>query len=116
MEEVQTLCPRIAILDHGRLVACDWREKLLRLLEGTIRISIAGNLSDAARKLAEAPGLRIASTEGTTITLATNDIPEAVAKAVNALRELNVEVTKIETSEPTLEQVFLHLTEKTLRD
>jgi ABC-2 type transport system ATP-binding protein len=116
MEEVQTLCPRIAILDHGRLVACDWREKLLRLLDGAIRISIAGNVNDAARKLAESPGLRIVSTVGTTITLATNDIPEAVAKAVNALRELNVELTRIETSEPTLEQVFLHLTEKTLRD
>ena len=41
MEEVQALCPRIAILDHGRVIACDTRENLLRMLDGTLTVRVA---------------------------------------------------------------------------
>jgi ABC-2 type transport system ATP-binding protein len=41
MEEVQTLCPRVGVMDHGRLVACDEVSALLHQLNGLIRIRVA---------------------------------------------------------------------------
>src|SRR5262249_14220114 len=41
MEEVATLCPRVGILDHGRLIACDELANLLKLMEGVIRLTVA---------------------------------------------------------------------------
>src|SRR5215831_1004759 len=49
MEEVQALCPRIGIIDHGRLIACDSREGLLRQLEGLIRFQVP-NVTPALRE------------------------------------------------------------------
>jgi len=41
MEEVQALCRRIAILDHGKVVACDTLPALLRLLGGPVRFRVS---------------------------------------------------------------------------
>jgi ABC-2 type transport system ATP-binding protein len=116
MEEVQALCPRIAILDHGRLIACDTRDNLLRLLEGTVRLTVAGDPAAARAALAHLPGVRVAATDGNTITLATRDVSGTVLQAVRVLRELGADLDGLETNEPSLERVFLHLTEKALRD
>jgi ABC-2 type transport system ATP-binding protein len=116
MEEVQTLCPRIGILDHGRLVACDTRQALLRLIEGNVRLTFARAAPLAMERLAQLPNLRIVSIEENSITIGCTDVPTTLVRAVNALRNLNVELTEIHTHEPNLEDVFLHLTEKTLRD
>src|SRR6185436_1978517 len=45
MEEVQALCPRIGIIDHGKLIACDTLTNLLRQLPGSLRLRIAGPAS-----------------------------------------------------------------------
>ena len=115
MEEVQTLCPRIGILDHGRLIACDTRETLLRKLEGAVRLTVARNAQIAVERWRSARR-RIVSVEGNTINLKCPDVSSTLVHAVNAMRDLDVELTGIETREPNLEDVFLHLTEKTLRD
>lgn len=116
MEEVQTLCPRIGILDHGQLIACDSQAALLRLLEGSIRITVAGDVERVRQRFAQIPDGRIVSIQQNTIELACAEASKAVVKAIEALRELNVELTELETREPNLEEVFLHLTERALRD
>jgi ABC-2 type transport system ATP-binding protein len=116
MEEVQSLCPRIGIIDHGRLIACDSLPSLLRLIEGSIRLTVAGDSGRVAGRLAELPDTRVVSTERNTIVLACVNVSEALVRTVNALRELNVELVDLKAQEPSLEQVFLHLTQKTLRD
>ena len=42
MEEVQMLCQRIAILDNGRLLACDTLPNLLKRLDGRVRFTVTG--------------------------------------------------------------------------
>ncbi len=65
MEEVQALCPRIGIIDHGRLIACDTRQALLlRLIEGNVRLTFARTAPGAAERFAATAGsLRIVSIE-----------------------------------------------------
>ena len=116
MEEVQTLCPRIAILDYGKLVACDKVDSLLHMLEGTITLQVAQSASAVAERLRHLPSVRLVAATGESITLASWNVSDATTHVINALRELGVQVTGYQTREPNLEQVFLHLTEKTLRD
>lgn len=116
MEEVQTLCPRIAILDRGRLIACDTLDALLRKLEGTIVLRLSHSAASVAEQLAKLPGVRLGATTNDSITLHCKDVAATTTQVMNALRTTDVEVTGFEAREPTLEQVFLHLTETTLRD
>lgn len=116
MEEVQTLCPRVGILDNGRLIACDTVASLLRMLEGTIEIRVSNNGPTVAERLCLLPDIRVVATTNDSIALACKDVPSAAAQVLNALRELDVEATAFQTRDTNLEQVFLHLTATTLRD
>src|SRR5439155_23100503 len=58
MEEVQALCPRIAILDNGMLRACDTLPNLLKRLNATIRVTVANAPGGFAERLAAIPGVK----------------------------------------------------------
>ncbi|MCE9532122.1 MAG: ABC transporter ATP-binding protein [Planctomycetes bacterium] len=116
MEEVQTLCPRIGILDYGHLIACDTLPNLLRRIEGSIRVTVARDAPLVAERLGQEPGVRITSTNGNSIEIACADVSASLVRIVNGLRTLNIELIDLKSQQPSLEQVFLHLTEKSLRD
>jgi ABC-2 type transport system ATP-binding protein len=116
MEEVEALCPRIAILDQGRVIACDTREYLLRMLDGTLTVRVGRDAPAVAERLGRLPGVKVQSVEGDKITLAAADVRAVTLQVVAVLRELGVELTGLEPHEPTLENVFLHLTDTKVRD
>jgi ABC-2 type transport system ATP-binding protein len=116
MEEVQSLCPRIAVIDHGKVIACDMREKLLRMLDGTLTIRVAGNTPTVAERIGSLPDVKVIAIEGDSIKLSAGDVNAATLRVISTLREMNVELTALEVKEPTLEQVFLHLTDAAVRD
>lgn len=114
MEEVQALCPRLAILDRGRLIACDRVERLLRILPGRIRLGDEG-LSPAVRTRLEGLG-EVASATNGRIELACADLRRTLLKVAALLEGEGISEAGLEWEEPTLERVFLHLTGRALRD
>jgi ABC-2 type transport system ATP-binding protein len=116
MEEVQSLCQRVAVLDFGKLIACDTLEGLLRHLDGEIVCRTLGLASSLRASLAEVPGVREISGTETDLVIRCADVPAAMVRLVSAASELGVKLTAIETREPNLERVFLHLTGRALRD
>jgi ABC-2 type transport system ATP-binding protein len=116
MEEVQALCPRIAILDHGEIIACETRENLLHQLDGTLTVKVARDLAAVAERAGRLPGVKVLSADGDRLKLAAADINAATLQVIEILRELNIELTGLDAKEPTLEQVFLRLTDTTVRD
>jgi ABC-2 type transport system ATP-binding protein len=116
MEEVEALCPRLAILDHGKVIACDTRTNLLKLLDGTLVVRIARNMQVVERRAGQLPGVKVLSAENDMLTLATGDVTATTLRIVELLRELDVGLTGLEPKAPTLEQVFLHLTDRAVRD
>src|SRR5262249_38723428 len=58
MEEVQALCRRIAILDNGKLRACDTLPRLLKRLDTTIRVTVANAPPGFAERLAAIEGVK----------------------------------------------------------
>jgi ABC-2 type transport system ATP-binding protein len=114
MEEVQALCTRVGILDHGRLVACDDLPALLQTLDGVIRFRVPHPPPELHDRLAELPA-KVHAADGA-YELHAADVPPVLARLLAVLNELNVTVTDLGVREPNLERVFLHLTGRELRD
>jgi ABC-2 type transport system ATP-binding protein len=116
MEEVQALCPRIAILDRGRVIACDTRENLLHMLDGTLTVSVDRDAAVVAERLGRLPGVKVLSAVDGSLTFAAREVKELTLEVAAILRELGVTLTGLDIHEPTLEKVFLHLTDTKVRD
>jgi len=116
MEEVQTLCSRIGIIDHGKLIACDTLPSLLHRLPGSIRFRVTGNLSELRSRLANLPDARLLEHDGGQLELQSRDARKLMLPFLAIVNELDAELASLETEEPNLERVFLHLTGRGLRD
>ncbi len=116
MEEVQALCPRIGIMDHGQLIACDTLPRLLQLMLGTIRFRVARYPHALRERLKQLPEGSLHETVGDTLELKCRDVSAALVQLVAALRQTDVELLSLQTEEQNLERVFLHLTGLELRD
>jgi ABC-2 type transport system ATP-binding protein len=115
MEEVQTLCPRVGIMDHGRLVACDMLQGLLQHLTGLIRFRVPRSTPALRERLKELPDCTL-SEHDNTFELECRDVKGTLLRVVALLNEAQTELISLETEEPNLERVFLHLTGRALRD
>jgi ABC-2 type transport system ATP-binding protein len=115
LEEVQALCRRIGIIDHGRLVACDTLPALLQLLAGRIALRVAVVTPALRQRLQELPGVQL-SERGNALELTCQEARATLLRLAGVLQELHVEALDLEMYEPTLERVFLHLTDTALRD
>ncbi|MFO0807986.1 MAG: ABC transporter ATP-binding protein [Gemmataceae bacterium] len=113
MEEVQALCSRAAILDHGKIIACDTLPKLLRVIGGQVRFK-APLTSDLQAQIG-AIGQLMTQDDGWHV-LRAADAATAVVQMLAMLGAARVSVTALEAQEPNLERVFLHLTGHALRD
>jgi ABC-2 type transport system ATP-binding protein len=116
IEEVQALCSRIGIIDHGKLVACDDLSTLLQTIAGVIRFRIGDASSELERRLREIPGVSLNGHTGPALELECQDVKRALMRVISLLNDLDIELLSLETIEPNLERVFLHLTGRALRD
>jgi ABC-2 type transport system ATP-binding protein len=116
MEEVAALCPRIGIIDHGRLIACDTLPNLLRRLPGVIRFQVSAFSASLRHKLEHLPQAHLRHQNGSICELECVDMKVSLLALVALLQEEKMELTSLETEEPNLERVFLHLTGRALRD
>lgn len=116
IEEVQALCSRIGIIDRGRLIACDDLPSLLKRMTGLIRFRVPQASAELHDRLRQIPGVEINGSDGPCLELKCGDVKTALMRLVALLNELRMELISLETTEPNLERVFLHLTGHALRD
>ncbi|TKK84065.1 ABC transporter ATP-binding protein [Herbidospora galbida] len=118
MEEVERICHRIAIVDHGSVVAEGTRHELVELVGGADRIELTldGDVETALAKLRGLGGVTeaVRTTAGSVRLIAEGGryLLPAVISTVDGIAA----VTAVEVVEPDLEATFLHLTGSTLRD
>jgi ABC-2 type transport system ATP-binding protein len=115
LEEVEALCPRLAIMDHGRLIACDTLSSLLGRMPGTIRAACGPVPSDLAESLAkQALGTWTNESGGFRL-----ECPEPAVRAPAVLERLiaaGIRPASLEVRASDLHSVFLSLTGRELRD
>lgn len=109
MEEAERLCDRVAIIDHGRLIALDTVTSLIQQHAGDTTAKLILSASPSAEfDLTGVPGVTSARTEGRELTIrGAADGPQGVLAALTAHR---ITVTSMSTTTPGLEDVFLALT------
>jgi ABC-2 type transport system ATP-binding protein len=116
IEEVQALCSRVGIIDHGRLIACDDLQVMLQKIEGVIRFRVPQATPELEAQLRAIPGAQLNGRAGEAMELECRDVKGTLMRLIAVLNELHVELVSLETVEPNLERVFLHLTGHELRD
>ncbi len=115
MEEAERLCDRVAIMDHGKIVALDTPQNLIRHLDAENRLifTIDGNLE--IQQLLHVQGVtRVEPDNGQFVVYGRGD--QLVGDVVHALTSNGLRLRTLRTEEPTLEDVFLSLTGRKMRD
>jgi ABC-2 type transport system ATP-binding protein len=116
MEEAQRLCDRIAIMDYGKIIALDSPQ---RLIESNIRESaIQFKMKDypGDQVLTGLPDVSKVVREGDDIIVYTNNIPSAISGLLGMASQRSAELSELSVRQATLEDVFLKLTGKRIRD
>jgi ABC-2 type transport system ATP-binding protein len=115
MEEVESLCRRVGILDHGRLIACDTVDGLLQTLGGKIIVQAERQSQQLRSSLSALPGVKLSETP-TELILRCDDVRATVPRLLAIVKETDATIAGLDIREPNLERVFLHLTGRDLRD
>jgi ABC-2 type transport system ATP-binding protein len=118
MEEAERLCDRVAILDHGKIVALDTPAALIRSLgveervvfnvDGTLPPSFEKDLSGAVRIEIQGERVIVHGKNGRKVPL--------VSDVIGQLTKLGIQFRDLRTEQPTLEDVFLSLTGREMRE
>ncbi|HEX8939298.1 MAG TPA: ABC transporter ATP-binding protein [Candidatus Limnocylindrales bacterium] len=116
MEEAETLCDRVAIMDHGRILEMGTVEELVsrRFQERAVRFDTIPDLDQ--EQLAALPGVRSAAPEEEHTVLYSADVPATLAGLLEAAASVGAEARDLSIRPATLEDVFLALTGHALRD
>ena len=117
MEEVQAISDRVAIIDHGRLLCCGSLPELLASSDGTLAIQVDAVPSPAQRAiLADRAGLLPTDERDSSRLLFALARDYTVEKTLALLREQGLRVSNIQYGLRNLEDLFLRLTHRSLRD
>ncbi|MDQ3988278.1 MAG: ATP-binding cassette domain-containing protein [Actinomycetota bacterium] len=118
MDEADSMAERVIIVDRGEVIADDTAEALKARLAGDRLVVTATD--DGVRRLAQLvsrlPGARDVTVDGTRVEVRVGDGPGALPELVRAAGSAGVHVTTAQVHRPTLDDVFLTLTGRTLRE
>ena len=115
MEEADRLCDRVAIIDRGTIIALDTPKNLRDGLGGdlvTIRSPDPGAAAAALRE----PWIARIETHNDEVIVSVGNADNYISSIVTILNRNKVPISSIAISKPTLEDVFLSLTGKTIRE
>jgi len=122
MEEVEAICRRVAIIDHGRMLACGTLDELLESSRSDVYLHVAARAEELKhRLLGLADVATVGDGEAQVVVRRERKAPPGAlngrtAAVFEVLAQTGVELLSIETHEHNLERLFLELTGRKLRD
>jgi ABC-2 type transport system ATP-binding protein len=116
MEEAEVLCDRLAIMDHGHILEEGTVNELIsrRFKERAVRFDRIEGLSD--ERMAAMSGVSSVKHENGEVLLYTRDVPATIGAVLDVSEALGAEPANLGVRRATLEDVFLDLTGRALRD
>ncbi len=119
MEEVEQLCSRIMIMDKGKSIATGTKEQLVNMIKAqeTIKIELFNVQENLLNTLRMIEGVSNVVMHNDEILISTDSIgSKALSTIIHTLNKTNTTYGKLSVTPPTLNQVFLEITGKNLRD
>ncbi len=118
MEEVERICSRIAVLDKGRVIAYGTKDELLDMIPAgvTLTIELLGEAARVMEALKDFPGLLSAEMKEKHLVVRAEKGRNLLVPLLEKLHAQEVPFGKVYSEPPTLNDVFLEITGKELRD
>jgi ABC-2 type transport system ATP-binding protein len=118
MDEAERLCDRVAIVDHGRVISLGTPRELIASLGAghVVEFGVDGSHDIDERTLLSLAGVKSARRSGGRWALQVGAAHETIPLLLGALAERAMPLTELSTHSPTLEDVFVTLTGRSLRD
>ena len=118
MDEADKLCDRIAIVDHGKLVALDSPMKLKASISGTniVEVSFPATPAGWEEQMRKLPEVENVSGHDNVFRIATRNGPATTMALLDAAAQVQLPVQSLSVQSTTLDDVFVHYTGRQLRD
>ncbi len=116
IEEAERLCDRVAIIDHGRVIALGTPRELKQRSAGTTRIEVRLARPEDNGTLRQLDGVSDCREFEGTYMLHSTHVPQTIVALVKHLETQGNDLASLEISTPSLEDIFLELTGRRLRD
>jgi ABC-2 type transport system ATP-binding protein len=117
LEEADALCDRLFVLDQGRLIAAGAPAELKRRISGDlVTLRVAGSAAEARALLDQQPRVRELACSGDAVQARVDNADEHGLALLRWLEGRGISVRALEIQRPTLDDVFLTLTGRSLRD
>ena len=116
IEEAERLCDRVAIVDHGKVIALGTPRELKQRSAGTTRIEVRLAKPDTDGSLRQLEGVTDCRVVDGSYVLHSSRPPQTIVSLVKHLEAQGNELASLEIAAPSLEDVFLELTGRRLRD
>jgi ABC-2 type transport system ATP-binding protein len=119
MDEADQLCKRAAIVDHGKVLALDSPAQLKRRVPGgyLVELQVRDGVTDAfVASLQSMPGVVEVKPDDKRVRIYADHAEGLLANAMRLASDQNVMITDAHVAEPSLENLFLHLTGRSLRE
>jgi ABC-2 type transport system ATP-binding protein len=117
LEEADALCDRVLVIDNGKIIAEGVPDELKRQISGdVVTLSVTAGTATAERTMAGYPGVRDISVDGKAIRMTVEHGEHALPGMLRALDAEGITMESIQLARPTLDDVFLTLTGRSLRD
>ncbi len=117
MEEADFLCDRIAIMDRGKFVAMDSPGRLKDILGGdVVFLEIEGSADALVNRIKSLDWITNITRHDDNLSLTMERGERRIPELINVARENGVNVTCVHLRKPSLEDVFLHFTGRTIRE
>jgi ABC-2 type transport system ATP-binding protein len=116
IEEAERLCDRVAIVDHGRVVALGTPRELKSRAGSATRIEVRLSKPETDASLKSLEGAADARVVDGTYVIHSNRPPQTIVSLVKYLETQGNELVSLEIASPSLEDVFIEMTGRRLRD
>lgn len=118
MDEAEHLCDRIAIMDGGKVIACDTPEALIRSLpqDAVVKALSARPTGWTTGQLEQLPGATHAEMEDNSLRIGTSDVQATITSLLSLAERDDVRLSDLASTSADLEDVFLSLTGRSYED
>lgn len=118
MEEVEYLCNRIGVIDHGKIMALGNKDELKRSIidQDRIEVELSSITPTIIERVKQLPNIIEVTHNENTLNIYTKNASELLTIILSTITSLGIKVISLNVDEPNLESVFLKLTGRALRD
>jgi ABC-2 type transport system ATP-binding protein len=116
MDEAHVLCDRIAIMDQGKLIALDTPGELVKNLQSDSAVEFRFEEEEVDVDLEQIDGVKQVGSQKDVHVLYTDDLQKTLTSLIALASERQLKLVDLQTRTATLEDVFIHMTGRRLRE